>query len=125
MSQPEWLKAMQDELTALHDNRKWSLTDLPAGKKASRCKWVFTLKLKTDGSIERYKARLVAKGYNQTACVDSEETFSPISKLNTVKLMISIATTYNWDLHQLDVKNAFLRGDLQDEVHDAATWVYC
>lgn len=86
---------MQDELSALHNNQTWTLTDPPAGKRALGCKWVHTLKFKTDGSVDRFKARLVAKGYNQMHGVGYTETFSPVAKLNTVMVIISLAATFN------------------------------
>ena len=104
-------------MDALTDNGTWDLVRLPAGKKAISCRWVFTVKVNPDGSIARLKARLVAKGYAQTYGVDYSDTFSPVAKMTSLRLFISLAATYNRDLHQLDIKNVFLHSDLQEEVH--------
>ncbi|KAJ9561432.1 hypothetical protein OSB04_006592 [Centaurea solstitialis] len=112
-----WRDAMVDEINALDHNDTWNLIELPAGKKAIGCKWVFTVKVNPDGSVTRLKARLVAKGYAQTYGVDYSETFSPVAKVPSIRLFISLAATYDWVLHQLDVKNAFLHGDLHEEVY--------
>ena len=81
------------------------------------CKWIFTLKYKVDGSLERHKAKLLAKGYTQTYGVHYQETFAPIAKMNTVRILLSLVTHYNWQLLQYDVKNAFLHGDLDEEIY--------
>lgn len=108
---------MRTEMEALEKNKTWELVELPKGKNVVVCKWVFTARYKADGSLERYKARLVAKGYTQTYGVDYQETFSPIAKMNTVKVLLSLAANFNWDLQQFDVKNTFLHGELEEEIH--------
>lgn len=114
---PKWREAVLEEMTALEKNKTWSVMTLPDGKKTVGCKWVFTVKYNSDGSIERYKARLVAKGFTQTYGIDYSETFAPVAKLNTVRILLSLAANLDWPLHQLDVKNAFLNGDLEEEVY--------
>lgn len=108
---------MQSELQALSDNHTWSLTSLPAGKKPIGCRWVYKVKLKSDGSVERYKARLVAKGFTQMEGVDYHDTFSPTAKMPTIRCLLALAAARNWPLHQLDVNNAFLHGDLREEIY--------
>ena len=108
---------MNVEMEALEKNKTWDLVNLPTGQKLVGCIWVFTLKYKADGSLERYKARLVAKGYTQTYGVDYQETFAPVAKMNTVRILLSLAANYGWNLQQFDVKNAFLHGDLEEEIY--------
>ena len=113
----EWCDAMGVEITALEENNTWLICSLPEGKRAVGCKWVFKVKLNADGTLERYKARLVAKGYTQQEGIDYVETFSPIAKLSTVKLLLAVAAAKNWSLSQLDISNAFLNGDLDEEIY--------
>nr|XP_011470560.1 PREDICTED: uncharacterized protein LOC101303284 [Fragaria vesca subsp. vesca] len=117
MTDPKWTQAMNEELEALQINSTWDIVPKPAGKKTVGCRWVFTVKLKADGSIDRYKARLVAKGYTQRYGIDYEETFASVAKINTVRILISLAATKDWPLRQFDVKNAFLNGNLEEEVY--------
>lgn len=109
---------MQEELYALHKTHTWDLVDLPPGKFAIPCKWVYKVKIRSDGSIERYKAQLVAKGYNQEYGIDYEETFAPVARLTSVRSLLTAAAGKKWGrLYQMDVKNAFLNGDLHEEVY--------
>lgn len=117
LTDPRWTKAMAEEMAALKKNSTWELTSLPKGKKTVGCRWIFTVKQKADGTIERYKARLVAKGYTQSYGVDYQETFAPVAKLNTVRVLLSLAANQDWPLLQFDVKNAFLHGDITEEVY--------
>ncbi|KAJ7964415.1 Retrovirus-related pol polyprotein from transposon tnt 1-94 [Quillaja saponaria] len=110
------LMTMVDEMNALHTNGTWELVFLPSGKFTIRCKWVYTVKVHPDGYVDRLKARLVVKGYTQVYDVDYSKTFSPIAKIASVKVFISLASIFDWRLHQLDIKNAFLHGDLDKEV---------
>ena len=114
---PRWKEAMLEELAALEKNNTWDLVPFPIGKKVVGCKWVYTVKQNPNGKIERYKARLVAKGYSQTYGIDYDETFAPVAKMSTVRTLISCAANFDWPLYQLDVKNAFLHGDLHEEVY--------
>ncbi|CAL8997528.1 unnamed protein product [Prunus brigantina] len=114
---PNWKQAMNDEMQALQKNSTWELVPLPSGKRTVGCRWIYTIKLKADGSIEWYKARLVVKGYTQRYGMDYQETFAPVAKINTVRILISLAANLDWPLHQFDVKNAFLHGDLEEEVY--------
>ena len=92
------MQAMQDELNSIHANQTWELCDLPAGKHAVGTKWVYKVKRKVDGSIDRYKARLVAKGYAQKEGIDYEETFAPVTKMNTIMTVLAIAIHNGWDI---------------------------
>ena len=114
---PEWKSAIWEEIQALEKNGTWELAELPRGKNPVGCKWIFTVKHKADGSVERFKARLVAKGFTQSYGIDYKETFAPVAKLNTIKVLLSLALNLDWPLHQLDVKNAFLNDDLEEGVY--------
>lgn len=113
----EFCDAMDEEIGAFERTHTWSVCSLPQGKKPVGCKWIYTVKLKADGSLERYKARLVAKGYTQKEGLDYVETFSPVARMATVKFLLSVAAPRKWFLDQLDVSNAFLSGDLQEEIY--------
>jgi hypothetical protein len=107
---------MREEMNALERNQTWKIVELPKEKKPVRCKWVYTLKYKADGSLEKYKVRLVAKGYTQTFGIDYQETFAPVAKMNTIRILFSLSANLGWCMQQYDVKNAFLHGELEEEV---------
>ncbi|KAM2468901.1 hypothetical protein PS1_010539 [Malus domestica] len=113
----EWRNAMAEELQALHEINTWTIVKLPKGKKAVGSRWVYKTKFHSDGTIERNKARLVARGFTQTYGVDYKETFAPVAKMNTVRVLLSVAINNAWPLFQMDVKNAFLHGELEEEVY--------
>jgi hypothetical protein len=114
---PKWDNAMDEEMVALDVNDTWELVALRKGKKAIGCKWVYKIKHNVDGFVSRYKARLVAKGYAQTYGIDYEETYSPVAKMTIVRAIIAMVASKGWLLHQMDVNNAFLHGDLQEEMY--------
>uniref|UniRef100_A0A2N9J9M1 Integrase catalytic domain-containing protein n=1 Tax=Fagus sylvatica TaxID=28930 RepID=A0A2N9J9M1_FAGSY len=114
---PKWCTAMNEEFEALQHQGTWVLVPQPPSKNIVGCKWVYKLKYNSDGTIARYKARLVAKGFHQQYGVDFDETFSPVVKPPTVRLILSLAVSLDWSLRQLDVKNAFLHGTLKEEVY--------
>ncbi|KAH9768480.1 Integrase catalytic domain-containing protein [Citrus sinensis] len=117
LKDPKWKAAMNDEMRSLQKNQTWELVDLPPGKKPVGCRWIYTIKYKADGSIERYKARLVVKGYTQTYGIDYTDTFAPVVKINTIRILLSLAVNLDWPVQQFDVKNAFLHGDLFEEIY--------
>ncbi|KAM2607610.1 hypothetical protein TB2_036145 [Malus domestica] len=111
-----WRQAMQEEFNALLNTGTWSLVPSHPSQNLVGCKWVFRIKRKPDGSIDRFKARLVAKGFHQQQGLDYTETFSPVAKPVTIRLLLTLASKFNWFLNQLDVSNAFLHGNLSESV---------
>jgi histone deacetylase 1/2 len=108
---------MDVEFGALQKNKTWHLVPPQRGKNVIDCMWVFKVKRKADGTLDKYKARLVAKGYKQRYGIDYEDTFSPVVKAATIRIVLSIAVSRGWSLRQLDVQNAFLHGLLEEEVY--------
>jgi len=115
----QWRKAMNEGFDALLQNGTWSLVSPSPAMNVVGCKWVFQIKRKSDGQIERYKAGLVAKGFHQQPGIDFLETYSPVVKPITIRTVLSIAISAGWAIHQVDVSNAFLHGNLQETVYMA------
>ena len=113
----QWMAAMQEEMEALHKNKTWELVPLPQGRKAIGNKWVFKIKRNSDDQVERFRARLVVKGYAQKEGIDFNEIFSPVVRLTTIRVVLAMCATFNLHLEQLDVKTAFLHGDLEEEIY--------
>ncbi|KAL0454779.1 UNVERIFIED_CONTAM: Retrovirus-related Pol polyprotein from transposon RE2 [Sesamum latifolium] len=109
--------AMDDEMSALISRGTWQLVEPPPNADVVACRWAFTLKLRADGTLDRYKARLVAKSFTQTYGVDYFETFSPVARLNSIRVLFSLAVNLNWAMYQMDIKNAFLYGDLNETIY--------
>jgi hypothetical protein len=121
---PKWKEAMLEEMRALEKNKTWELVDLPQGKQPIWCKWVFTIKHTPEGKVERYKACLVAKGYTQTYGIDYDETFAPVARMNSVRTLISCVVNFDWYIYQMNIKNAFLHGDLNmKSIYAYPTWL--
>uniref|UniRef100_A0A2N9IKJ5 Integrase catalytic domain-containing protein n=1 Tax=Fagus sylvatica TaxID=28930 RepID=A0A2N9IKJ5_FAGSY len=112
-----WYNAMKEEMNSMKSNGVWDLVELPNGVKAIGCKWVFKTKKDSLGNIERYKARLVAKGFTQKEGIDYTETFSPVSKKDSLRIILALVAHFDLELQQMDVKTAFLNGDLEEEVY--------
>lgn len=113
----KWKDAMNEEMTSLQKNETWELVDLLPRKKPVGCRWICTVKYKTDGTIERFKTRLVVKGYTQIYAINYTETFALVVKINIVRDLLSLAGNLDRPLQQFAVKNAFLHGELTKEVY--------
>ncbi|CAN1141195.1 Retrovirus-related Pol polyprotein from transposon TNT 1-94 [Linum perenne] len=113
----QWCKAMEEEIRALEENNTWRIVQRPSDSPIIGSRWVYTVKYKPDGSLDRYKARLVAQGYKQEYGIDYDETFAPVAKMQTVRTLLAVASQKQWPLYQLDVKNAFLHGHLKETVY--------
>ncbi|KAJ4721959.1 Retrovirus-related Pol polyprotein from transposon TNT 1-94 [Melia azedarach] len=113
----EWIEAMQDEMRSLHENHTFELVKLPKGKKALKNKWVFRIKHEEHSSRPRYKARLVVKGFGQRKGIDFGDIFSPVVKMTSIRAVFGLAASFNLEIEQMDVKTAFLHGDLEEEIY--------
>ena len=112
-----WIGAMNDEIKSLLENKTWSLVKLPVGRKAIDNRWVYRKKFKTNGDLDRYKARLVVRGFSQKSGVDYQETFSPVVKFSSIRMILAIAAAENLKLLQFDIKTAFLYGNLDEDIY--------
>ncbi|KAG7557256.1 Reverse transcriptase RNA-dependent DNA polymerase [Arabidopsis suecica] len=112
-----WKEAMEREIESIEKNNTWELTTLPEGFSPIGVKWVYKTKLNEDGEVDKHKARLVAKGYAQCYGIDYTEVFAPVARLDTIRAILSVAAQSNWEIFQLDVKSAFLHGDLKEDVY--------
>jgi hypothetical protein len=112
-----WKETVRSEMNSIMSNGTWEVVDQPYGCKPIGCKWVFKKKLRPDGTIERYKARLVAKGYTQKENDDFFDTYSPIVRMTIIRVLILLAASYGLTIHQMDVKTAFLNGELEEEIY--------
>ena len=112
-----WKEAVNDEMDSIMSNNTWVLVDLPEGSKPIGCKWVFRRKYNSDGSLQTFKARLVAKGFKQKEGIDYFDTYAPVARITSIRVLMSLASIYGLYVHQMDVKTAFLNGDLDEEVY--------
>ena len=113
----EWVNSMNEEYNSIMRNKTWELVEFPKDKVPIGSKWLFKSKFRSGGSIDKLKARLFAKSYSQQEGIDFEETYAPLAKLNTIRLLVALATKQKWRIHQLHVKYAFLNADLKEEVY--------
>lgn len=113
----KWLEAVQSELDSMVKNKVWNIEKKPDNKKLIKSKWVFVKKTDANGNPVRFKARLVAKGFLQKFGVDYEETYSPVAKLSTLRTVLAVGVKRGYTFYQLDVKTAFLHGELQEEIY--------
>nr|GEW35691.1 hypothetical protein [Tanacetum cinerariifolium] len=112
-----WKEAIDDEIRSIMKNNTWVLSDLPPGCKPLGCKWIFKKMMKVDGTIDKFKARLVIQGFKQKEGIDYFDTYAPVARITTIRLLLALAATHNLVIHQMDVKTAFLNGDLDEEVY--------
>lgn len=117
LSDPNWNPTMTDEVGAMTKTRKWDLVPRPNDANIVRSMWLFKYKYNADGVLNRHKARLVANDKSQEARLDFNETFSPVIKLATIRIVLDVSLPYNWPIHQLDVQNVFLHGKLDEMVY--------
>lgn len=113
----QWERAMYEELDSLNRNHTWQLVELPEGHRAIRNKWIYRVKIKSNGDVDRYKARLVVKGCSQKPGIEFSETYSLVTRYDSIRILIATATYKDYEMVQFDVKTAFLYGDLNEELY--------
>ena len=113
----KWLDAMQYEMKSLHANHTYDLVKLPKGKRALENRWIFKVKQDVNSTFSKYKARLVVKGFRQKKGVDFNEILSPVVKMSSIRTMLSLATTLDFEVEKMDVKTNFLHGNLEEEIY--------
>lgn len=116
IQQEVWRKAIEAEISSIEENNTWELIDLPEGAKVIGLKWIFKTKLNENGEIDKFKARLVAKGYHQKQGVGFHEVFAPVARWDTIRVILALAAKRAWKIFQLDVKSAFLHGELREDI---------
>ena len=112
-----WKEAVNSAIDSILSNHTWELVDLPLGNKPLGSKWIFKRKMKADGTIDKYKARLVVKGFKQKEGLDYFDTYSPVTRITSIRMLIVLAAVYGLKIHQMDVKTAFLNGDLEEKIY--------
>ena len=113
----EWKSDVESEYNSLLENNTWDLVPPPENKNVVGSKWVYKVKRNADGSVERFKARLVAQGYSQSQGIDYEEVFAPVARYNSIRSLLAVGNVCDWEIHQMDVKTAFLQGELEEEIY--------
>ena len=112
----KWKHAMDEEMATLRKMNTWELADLPKDRKPISCRWVFALKRNASGEIVKYKARLVARGFSQEYGINYKETFAPVIRLDALRVILALAAIHGWDMQQLDIKGAYLNGELKETI---------
>jgi hypothetical protein len=115
--EPHWVQSMNQEIDSIEKSNTWDFVDLPRHKKSIGVKWVYKTKLNEKWQIEKHKERLVAKGFSQQQGIDYGETFAPVSRLDTIRTLLAIASQHKWQEYQMDFKSSFLNGTLEEEVY--------
>jgi len=114
---PDWEKAVKTELATLNQMGTWQIADAPKNRNLIMNKWVFVRKYNKDGVLQKYKAQLVARGFFQIPGIDYNETFAPVVRLETIRAILSLAVEEDWEIQQMDIKGAYLNGDLKEEIY--------